>query len=120
MASTLFRLNERIDDTYASNYSRTDVQIARLERKIHQEQEDVNRFEAVTLWSDPQALTSFLTKQAQIAEVSIIGVVQMPPRNVSLYLEYPVKLTLQGNYHALAKFLNLLEHADNLLKINSF
>jgi Tfp pilus assembly protein PilO len=111
---------EKINSAKSGNADDVAQRLASLQNRIASHKARVDSLEKLALWPPEVELMSWLTQQADDADVRIIGVERPPVEEASEYQRVPVKITVNGDYHPLGRFINELERSSNTVRINSF
>ncbi len=93
--------------------------LASIQKRIAGQRDYIRNLEEVALWPSEEDPMSWFTQQANDSNVSIIGVEHTAVEQIPEYHHVPVKITLRGDYNPLGKFINRLEHSQNMVRIDS-
>ncbi len=93
--------------------------LASIQKRIAGQRDYIRNLEEVALWPSEEDPMSWFTQQANDSNVSIIGVEHTAVEQIPEYRHVPVKITLRGDYNPLGRFINKLEHSQNMVRIDS-
>jgi len=93
--------------------------LASIQKRIAGQRDYIKDLEKVALWPPEEDPMSWFTQQANDSNVSIIGVEHPAVEQIPEYHHIPVKITLRGDYNPLGRFINKLEHSQNMVRIDS-
>ncbi len=93
--------------------------LASIQKRIAGQRDYIRNLEEVALWPSEEDPMSWFTQQANDSNVSIIGVEHTAVEQIPEYHHVPVKITLRGDYNPLGRFINKLEHSQNMVRIDS-